>query len=81
MHCLKLSPNLRRQPQRTAPAAAPSKASGTPAKPTVAVDAGIQQLDAIILVALKSMATEENHDRVMEEVKAIQEAWEQANPS
>ena len=83
MHCLKLSPNLRRQPQRAAPAAAPAKPSGTPAKPALAVpvDAGIRQLDAIFLVALKSMATEDNHDRIMEEVKVIQEAWEQAKVS
>lgn len=73
MHCLKLSPNLRKQPQATAPSRPPAKSSGTPAQPVLAVDAGIQQLDAIILVAMKSMATEENHDKIMEELKMIQQ--------
>ncbi len=76
VHCLKLSPNLRRQPKATA-APAP-KSSGAPAQPVLAVDAGIQQLDAIFLVALKSMVTEENQDKITEEPKIIQEAWQQA---
>ena len=76
MHCLKLSPNLRRQPKATA---APAfKSAGTPAQPVPALDAGIQQLDAIFLVALKSMVTEENQDKITEELKIIQEAWQQA---
>ena len=78
MHCLKLSPNLRKQPQATAPPGALAKSSGAPAQPVPAVDAGIHQLDAIFLVALKSMATEENHDKIMEELKMIQEARQQA---
>ena len=76
MHCLKLSPNLRKQPK---PAAAPPlKSSGAPAQPVPAKDAGIQQLDAIFLVALKSMVTEENQEKITEELKIIQEAWQQA---
>ncbi len=78
MHCLKLSPNLRKQPRPTAPSGAPAKSSGAPSQPIVTVDPGIQQLDAIFLVALKSMVTEENQDKITEELKIIQEAWQQA---
>ncbi|CAL5224786.1 g7529 [Coccomyxa viridis] len=78
VHCLKLSPNLRKQPRPTSSSGAPAKSSGASVQPILTVDPGIQQLDAIFLVALKSMVTEENQDKITEELKIIQDAWQQA---
>jgi len=75
VHCLKLSPNLRRQPS----SAAPTGASSTPAQTQQAppLDTGIQQLDAIFSVALKSMETEEYHEKIMDELNMMNKVRQQ----